>query len=185
MKLSLHGVLAALAITGLAAVATAQILRLDLSQMVARTDDTVHGKIAARHVLRVDHPVDGAELYFTTLSIQGTSLETGKPLTVDVIFPGGFQDAEHGSFNSEAPSADDTKVGNEIVCFYKHTSNLGGEIAGNEIVTWHGGLYRTFQTRGETIVQGRGDGYAVPANVKLVDLARDVAALAKTKGGPR
>lgn len=185
MKLSFHGLLATAALVGLAALGTAQILRLDLAQMVARTDDTVHGKIAARHVVRVDHPIDGPELYFTTLTIQGTSLESGKPLTVDVIFPGGFVDEEHGAYNSEAPSADDTKVGNEVVCFFKRTENLGGDIGGNEILTWHGGLYRTFARKGETIVQGRGDGYAVPANVKLADLAREIGTLSKTKGGPR
>lgn len=182
MKLSPTGFLvSALAVVALAALGTAQILRLDLSQMIARTTDTVRGKIAARHVIRIDHPVDGPELYFTTLTIEGRSLETGKPLTVDVSFAGGFVDEEHGSFNSEAPSADDTRVGNDVVCFFQKNANLGGGFACNEILTWHGGLYRTFERKGDTIVQGRGEGYAVPANVRLEELTKQIATLAKSK----
>ena len=49
-------------------------------------------------------------------------------------------------------------------------------------MAWHGGLYRTFETRGgKTIVQGRGDGYAIPVNVELGELTTQVKALAKPK----
>ncbi|MBL8859600.1 MAG: hypothetical protein JNL28_13920 [Planctomycetes bacterium] len=186
MNFSSRGLTAiALAVTAAAAISTAQILRLDLNQMVAKTSDTVYGKIAQKHVTRIDHPVDGNELYFTTLSIEGQSLESGKPITTDVVFMGGFVDAEHGAFNSEAPSADDTKVGNQVVCFYKYTENMGGDFAGNEIVTWHGGIYRTFTRGGNVIVQGRGEGYAIPSNITLADLKAQVAAAVKVKGAGR
>lgn len=182
MKFSPLSLLAgALAFATVATLGAASILRLDLTQTVARTDNTVFGKITARHVVRIDHPVDGAELYFTIVTIEGRSLETGKPITVDVSHMGGSIDEEHGSFNSEAPTADDTKVGNQVVCFYEHTSNLGGDFACNEIVGWHGGIYRTFERKGDVIVQGRGEGYPIPANVKLADLSTQILALAKTK----
>jgi len=186
MKLSLPGFLAsALAVAALATLGTAQILRLDLSQMIARTTDTVRGKIAARDVVQIDHPVDGTDMYFTTLTIEGRSLETGKPLTVKVSYAGGFVDAEHGSFNSEAPSADDSRVGNDVVVFFQSGVNLGGGFVCNEVLTWHGGLYRTFERKGDVIVQGRGDGYAIPANVRLSDLSKQISTLAQSKEQPR
>jgi hypothetical protein len=92
---------------------------------------------------------------------------------------GGWIDETHGSFNSEAPSADDTKVGNKVVCFYKHVENMGGDFAGNVIYTWHGGIYRTFERKNDTIVQGRGDGYAISNNVMLSDLQAQIAKMPK------
>lgn len=167
--------LIALSIVAAASLATAQILRVDLPQIVAKTDDAVFGTIVKKQVVRIDHPIDGEGLYFTTLSIEGRSLETQKPVTVDVSFLGGFVDPEHGSCNGEAPTADDTKIGNRVVCFYAHTENLGGDFAANEIFGWHGGIYRTFERGGNVIVQGRGDGYAVSNNVTLRDLEAQIA----------
>jgi hypothetical protein len=182
MKLSPLAILAsAAALLVVATLGTAQIERLDLAQMVAKTDNAVLGKIVARHVVRIDHPVDGPELYFSTLTIEGKSLQNGKPVTVDVSHMGGWIDETHGSFNSEAPSADDTKIGNTVVCFYKHVENMGGDFAGNVIYTWHGGIYRTFERKGAVIVQGRGDGYAIPTNIALSDLESQVSTLAKQK----
>lgn len=182
MKLSPMALLATgLAFATITTLGAAQILRLDLAQMVARTDNTAYGKITAKHVVRIDHPVDGNEMYFTTLTIEGKSLETGKSITVDVSYMGGSIDEAHGSFNSEAPSADDTKIGNRVVCFFKHTQNLGGDFACNEIVGWHGGLYRTFERKGEVIVQGRGDGYAIAGNQTIDALTTQIATLAKSK----
>ena len=180
MKLSIlgRGVIA-LAVTAVASVATAQILRVNLTEIVQKTDDVVLGKIVKKNVVRIDHPVDGPEIYFTTLSIEGTSLETKKPVTVDVSFMGGFIDAEHGSFNSEAPSADDTKLGNRVVCFYRYSENMGGDFSGFEIFGWHGGIYRTFERGGKVFVQGRGEAYAIPSNIELVELTKQIGEVAK------
>jgi hypothetical protein len=56
---------------------------------------------------------------------------------------------------------------------------MGGDFAGNVIYTWHGGIYRTFERRGDTVVQGRGDGYAIQSNVMLPDLQAQIAKIAK------
>lgn len=176
MKLLSPGAgLIALSIVAVASLATAQILRVDLPQIVAKTDDAVFGTIVKKHVVRIDHPVDGQGLYFTTLSIEGRSLETQKPVTVDVSFLGGFVDPEHGSCNGEAPTADDTKIGNRVVCFYTHTENMGGDFAANEIFGWHGGIYRTFERNGNVIVQGRGEGYAISNNITVRELETQIA----------
>lgn len=166
-------------LVALAALGTAQIVRFDLPTMMSSADGVVYGKIKDKHVIRIDHPIDGPELYFTTLTIEGQSLATGKPVTVDVSHMGGFIDETHGSFNSEAPTADDERLGSQVVCFWKHTENMGGDFECNSIVGWHGGIYRTFERRGSVIVQGRGDGYAIPANIGLSDLTTQIQGLRK------
>jgi hypothetical protein len=171
--------LTAAALLLVATLGTAQIERLDLPQMVSKADNAVAGTIVNREVIRIDHPVDGPELYFTTLTIEGKSLRTGENLTIDVTYSGGFIDAERGVSNSEAPSADDVRIGNGVVAFYKWSSNLGGQLAGNGLYAAHGGLFRTFEARGRTVVQGRGEGYAIPTNVELTKLSSDVAELVR------
>ena len=159
--------------------AEAQVERLSLEQMIARTDDAVYGTITEKHVIRIDHKRDGPDLYFTSLTIEGKSLKSDRALTVTVWFGGGFIDATHGVWNSEAPKADDQKIGNRIVAFYKWVDNMGGDHAGNALYAWHGGLFRTFEANKGVIVQGRGDGYAIPLNVTLSDLRQQIAQAAK------
>jgi len=172
MKLSPFAlVLSAGALVAASTLVAAQIERLDLKQMVSKADDAVFGTITRSQVVRVDSPNNGPEHYFTTLTIAGRSLKgDGRDLTVDVTFAGGFIDAENGVHNSEAPAADDAKVGNRVVAFYKWTDNMGGGFAANALYAAHGGLYRTIEARKGTVVLGRGDGYAVPQNITLSEL---------------
>ena len=167
-----------------ATLGTAQIERLDLNQMVSKTDNAVFGTITNKEVIRIDHPKDGPELYFTTLTIEGHSLrsnsDNNEPLTVDVTFAGGFIDSVRGVHNSEAPVADDVRVGNRVVAFYKWTDNLGGDLAGNGLYAAHGGLFRTIETRQGTVVQGRGEGYAVSTNVTLANLNQQIVTIVNT-----
>jgi hypothetical protein len=168
--------LAGAAVLG-AAFTAAQIERLTLGEMLAKTDNSVLAEITAKHVFRVDHPIDGPELYFTTLTLQGESLETGQPITVDVTFPGGFIDDENGVHNSEAPSQDDVKVGNVIVAFYKWSDNMGGDVAANTLYASHGGLYRTVDGPTGTVVLGRGEGYAIEANKSVTALGTAIRSI--------
>ncbi len=165
--------------------ASAQIERLDLEQMVARADGCVLGRITKRHVFRIDSPSDGEELYFTTLTIEGVALHDGSPLTVDVTHFGGFVSEEDGVWNSEAPSEEETRVGRRVLAFYRWTDNMGGGVKGNVLYASHGGLYSTFTAQsGKTIVQGRGEGFAVSKNLPSPDLAKRVAAArAKKQAG--
>lgn len=174
-------VLGGAAISAAAVFGTAQIERLDLTQMVQRADDAVLGTIVDRNVIRIDHPVDGPELYYTALTVEGRSLSSNLPTTVDVWFGGGFVSETEGVFNSEAPSMDDQKIGNQIVAFYKFEENMGGDLSGNALMGWHGGLFRTFESRNATIVQGRGDGYAIATNVRLDALDLQIKSLASAK----
>lgn len=182
MKTRLTSVfLATIALALASSLARAEIERLTLPQMVAKTDNVIYGTITAKKVIRIDHPKDGPELYFTSLTIEGKSLRDDKPLTVTVWFGGGFIDATHGVWNSEAPKTDDQKIGNRVVAFYKWADNLGGDLSGNALYAWHGGLYRTFEAPKGVIVQGRGAAYAVSQNLTLADLRAQISALAKSQ----
>lgn len=173
--------LAALAMLGAAVLGQAQIERLSLDQMVSKADDAIHGTITSSEVIRIDHPVDGPELYFTHLTIEGTSLVDGGQHTVVVTFAGGFIDDENGVWNSEAPSADDIEIGNEIVAFYAFTENMGGDLEANALYAAHGGLYRTVTGRKGTVVLGRGEGYAIENNVKLQQLDTQISAISQSQ----
>lgn len=155
--------------------AAAQIERLDLDQMVARADNAVLGRIVASEVVRIDHPIDGPANYFTHLTVEGTSLYDGQPIRATVTFGGGFISPTEGVYNSEAPSADETRVGNEVVVFYKWTDNMGAGLAGNALYAWHGGIYRVAATRKGAVVLGKGDGFAIQSNVRAADLRTQIA----------
>jgi hypothetical protein len=177
LRASARIVLAAFAASSLAIVPRAQIEPRTLAQMSQRAEGCVAGEITAREVFRVDHPLDGPELYFTRLTIEGRSLYTGAAERVDVVFAGGMLPSGEGVWNSEAPAADDTRVGVEVVAFYGWTDNMGGGVAANALHCAHGGLYRIARTSRGTFVLGRGTGYAVAFNVTLDELGRRVAEL--------
>ena len=171
--------LAALFVASAGTICFSQIKKLDLVEMVAETDDAVFGQITNSHVFRVDHPLDGPELYFTRLTIVGTTLSDGTVTTVDVTYAGGFIDEDNGVWNSEAPSADDVKLGNNVVAFYTWTNNMGGDVAGNALHAMHGGLYRTVSGPQNTVVLGRGAGYAISTNTEILDLTQAVRRIRK------
>ncbi len=163
------------AFLALAAVGLAKIEALTLDQMVARADNAVYGEIVAKRAFRVDHPLDGPGLYFTTLTLEGRSLAQGALITVDVTYHGGWVAPNDGVWNSEAPSEDDTRVGSRVVVFYDWRENLGGGVAANGLEAAHGGLYRTVDGPHGTIVLGRGPGYCVRQNVALAELEAAIA----------
>ena len=184
MKLTTVALALVLSTTALGMRAMPEIERLDLDTMVARTDGCVLGKITARRAFRVDSPVDGDELYFTALTIDGVSVPDGKPIVVEVIHLGGFVSEDDGVWNSEAPTEEETRVGRRVLAFYKWIDDIGGGVRGNKLYAEHGGLYRTFQSGSKTIVQGRGEAYALRQNLSSTDLAKRVAAArAKKKAG--
>ncbi|MEX1023975.1 MAG: hypothetical protein WD226_02760 [Planctomycetota bacterium] len=170
---------AACAVTTL--LAGAQILPFTLEEMVQATDNAVYGEITKSRVFRVDHPVDGPELFFTTITIEGRSLVDGRDTTVDVTFHGGFVNEKEGVHNSEAPKADDVKVGNRIVAFYKWTENMGGDVAANALFAAHGGLFRTLDGPNGAIVQGRGESYAIERNTALSSLDESITRIARNR----
>jgi len=165
---------AALSLSAAAAIGMAQIKAMNLEEMVDTADTAVYGQIIDRHVFRVDDPIDGPELYFTTLTIEGRNVETGDLMTVDVTFHGGFINDTEGVYNSEAPAKDDIQVGTPVVAFYKWQDNMGGSVAANALVAAHGGLYRTIGAGSMEIVLGKGEGYAIDYNMMVGDLGEAI-----------
>ena len=158
----------------------AKIERLTLDDMVSRTDNAVYGEVVAKKAFRVDHPIDGPELYYTTLTIEGRSLVDGRKITVDVTYLGGWIERDEGVWNSEAPTEEETAVGKRVVAFYKWASTSGGDIAANYLYASHGGLYRTQDGPKGTVVLGRGEGYAVQKNIRLGNLDAAVTSISET-----
>ena len=178
MRISLRRVaVSTLALAVCGAIGVAQIERLDLSQMVAKTDNSIVGEIIASKVFRVDDPIDGPDLFYTTITIKGRSLVDGKVLEIPVTFPGGFISPEEGVHNSEAPAADEIRIGNEVIAFYKWSDNMGGRVAGNALYASHGGIYRVAKSSGDYIALGKGTGYAIEKNWKLKSLDAEISRL--------
>ena len=165
----------AIAILTLSGIGLAQIKKYTLDEMVAEMDNAVYGEIVDRQVFRVDHAVDGPELFFTTITIEGRSLVDNSPLTVDVTYHGGFVSEEEGVYNSEAPAEDDVRLRNQVVVFYSWSDNMGGDVAANAMIASHGGLYRTLQGPNNATVLGCGAGYSIERNVRLKDLDAEVS----------
>jgi len=176
-----HTSLAFLVLLALGASTPAQIKRFTLEEIVHTADRAVYGQIVAAHAFRRDSATDGPELYYTTLTIAGRTLDDDRPITVDVTYRGGFVSATEGVFNSEAPSADDVQLGKKVVAFYRWVDDLGGGVPANALVAAHGGLYRTVEGPLGAAVLGRGPGYAVSANVRLEQLASAVRFLSSTR----
>ena len=171
-------VASALALVLGSALCWASIEKLSLPQMVQRIDNAIYGEILSKRVETVALPDGSGEMFFTTLTIKGTSLLNNAASTIEISYPGGFLDEEHGVYNSEEPSADDVRIGNRVVAFYKWSPDMGGGFASNALYASHGGLFRTFVSRkGQTIVQGRGPGYAVATNQLLSGLEKQAQEL--------
>jgi hypothetical protein len=181
-RLGLSAVLLASAL-GLAA--HAQIRSFTLPEMVQTADQAVYGQILSSRVFRADSATEGPELYYTELVVQGMKLADGQPITVAVTFRGGFVSETEGVFNSEAPAADDVRVGKRIVAFYRWSDDLGGGVPANALVAAHGGLYRTVEGPHGAAVLGRGEGYAISANMRVEQLQSAVHLLAAGKPAKR
>lgn len=172
--------LAALGVSG-----RAQIKSFTLEEMVLTADQAVYGQIIGSRVFRVDSPIDGEGLFFTTITIQGRTLANGQATTVDVTFRGGFLDETEGVFNSEAPAADDVRVGKRVVAFYRWADDIGGGVPANVLMVGHGGLYRTVEGPRGAAVLGRGEGYAISSNRYVAQLESAVRLLSASKPAKR
>ena len=163
-----------LVLTALITPGSAKIKAVTLEEMIDLTENTVYGEIVAKRCFRVDDPVAGPELYYTTITIEGRSMRDGRKLTVDLTYPGGFVNEHEGVYNSEAPSEDDSRIGARVVAFYRWSPDMGGRVPANMLMGSHGGIFRTVDGPQGRTVLGRGKGYAVPYNTRLDSLEAGV-----------
>ncbi|MFT5291504.1 MAG: hypothetical protein ACI82F_003586 [Planctomycetota bacterium] len=166
--------LAAAALALFGTFASSSILELSLDEIVTASDEAVYGEIVNRQVHKV--VTEESTDYFTTLTIEGRLVGSKTPITVDVVYGGGFITEEDGVHNSEAPSAAETQIGQTIIAFYDFQADFPGSGA-NVLYNMHGGLYRTDVGPAGTVVLGRGQGYAINRNVSLVNLDGEVSSL--------
>ena len=160
----------------LSLVPRAQVKSFTLAEMVRTADQSIHGEIVASSAFRAVAPA-GDVHYYTRLTIQGRTLAEARPVTVDVILRGGFVDETEGVFNSEAPAADEVRIGKRVVAFYRWSDDLGGGVPGNALVAAHGGLDRVAEGPRGAAVLGRGEGYAIRANLRIEELESAVRLL--------
>lgn len=161
--------LPALLLSALGFAGWAQIQTLSLPEIVDRTEGAVYGEIISKRAFKVFGP-EGRDYYFTTLTIEGSSTSDGTPITVDVTYHGGFVTETDGVHNSEAPTADDVRVGNRILAFYSWADDMGGGHSANVLHNAHGGLYRTVDGPRGTTVLGRGTGYPIARNTSMTSM---------------
>jgi len=157
----------------------AQVLRLDLSEMLERVDDVVAGEIVAQELLAHPDPSGEGTLWFTRITVDGRSLIDGREIVVDLHILGGMDAQGEGVWNSEAPMPEEVLPGGRVVVFYKWLDDMCAGLPGNFLYTMHGGLYRTVTGPAGPVVLGRGEGYPVRHNLRLDDLDQAVRTLTR------
>lgn len=152
----------------------AQIKRLNLDQLTTRADNAIIGRVISRRVEDHSSERHGFGLYYTILTIQGESLYTGRKMTVDVAKRGGWLDKERGigSWDSEAATDEETRLGKRIVAYYKWSDDIGAGQGANIFYASHGSMFRTVEGPTGTVVMGRGEGYAISKNTRLSSLQK-------------
>ena len=173
-----RGFPAALAVCASAAIA--DVLSLDLRTMVQRYADlAVAGTIQS--VTYSEIPLDdGSPAAYTNLRVKGENLYTREPQEVVASFVGGFLDGER-IFSAEEPTAAETQVGRKVVVFTAPWPSRFGNAPARCLVAQHGGIFLVQPGPQGEIVLGKGEGYAVPRNVRLADLRAQAAGLWRTK----
>lgn len=162
--------LALLAGGGLAAVKA-----MTLSELLSMSSDVVHATITAKSTFRTTTNMHDEEAVYTKLHVQGTSLMSGQAVDTDVVFMGSHSAAD-GFATSEMPTAQDTRVGNEIVLFFHdHPEEL--PVAAH-VVHNFAEVFRVERAFGLPVLMGKGDGSAFPENVLLSEAHSRVKAAA-------
>jgi hypothetical protein len=161
------------ALCGAALLATpvvAAIRAMNLSELMAITNDTVLAQITAKSSFASDYPFEGA--VYTQLQLAGESLRTGEKFEGSVVFLGSHDPADEFG-TSEMPTLQDTRVGGRAVVFFGHDDLFPG---GADVAFNLSCIYRVEDGFGTPVVMGKGEGAAFPDNLKLADVRTAVKA---------
>jgi len=178
MKPSIPVRVVSVLLVAVAGTAAAAIERLDLKQMVAKSEGAVVGEIRDSYVTAHEIP-DAGILLFTHLRVVGMDLYSGAEADVTVSFVGGELDG-FAKYSSEQPTAAESRPGNKVVAFYKSDETMGG-VGMNALYAAHGGIFSVLSGPRGDVVLGKGEGYAVETNVLLEPLRAQAAALRPPK----
>jgi len=178
MKRSLKALGLALALAATATLGSSAIEKLTLDQMLERADNAVVGTIVDRHVFRADDPQDGT-MYFTTITVKGTSLVNERSVTVPITYIGGFIDEDEGTHTSVTPDPNETAVGKRVVAFWMYNEAMGYGVSGNQLYAMHGGIFPVVQRGTKQLALGKGEGFAIDQNQTLPTLRQRAAKIAE------
>jgi hypothetical protein len=153
----------------LAPLALASIESLNLGQMLGRSDSAVLG--AVTHKATWSGPLEGfgEDPEFTTITVAGEELRTGKSVTREVTYLG--SDAKPVS---EMPAESETRVGTRVLVFSKTVGSWGGREGQSSMVAAQGGVFRVETGPKGDVVLGKGEGYAVEQNARASDLRESI-----------
>ena len=110
----------------------------DQEEALTLADGAVLGIITGISVQEID-PGDGIPLFLTTLTVSGTEVASrgesdaaqfGPEQPHEVTFLGGFTGPEHGTFNSTAPPAHQTRQDRRIFYYYQAQDDIAGGVSG-------------------------------------------------------
>lgn len=178
MKRSLKALGLALSLAATATLGNSAIESLTLDQMLQRADNGVVGTIVDRHVFRADHPQDGT-MYFTTITVQGTSLVNEKPVIVPITYYGGFISEKEGTTTSVTPDPNETALGKAVVAFWSRNDAMGYGVSGNQLYAMHGGLFQVVRHGNKEVALGKGAGFALESNMAVPTLRQRAAKIAQ------
>ncbi|HKB16536.1 MAG TPA: hypothetical protein VKF62_10745 [Planctomycetota bacterium] len=153
----------------------AAIERLDLGQMVQKSGGAVAGRIESVTSTLHELP-DVGEHVFTHVRIVGTDFYTGAPADVTVSFIGGRL-GDLDQYCCEQPSSAELRIGNRVLAFYKWAPGMGGGAGMNGLYASHGGIFQILSGPKGDVVLGKGDGYAVSANLPFLTLQAQANAI--------
>ena len=156
----------------LAPMVLASIEKLDLPEMVRRVDSAVVGNITAKTTWSHAIQDGGGSLEFTTITVTGDDLMTGKPATIEVSYVGSDK-----SPTTVTPAESETRIGTRIAVFSKKSSAFGVPDAKNWMYASHGGVFRVEAGPKGDVVLGKGAGFAVSDNLLASDFRARVTEL--------
>ncbi len=132
-------------------------VRPGLSELVAGSDNAIWGKVVGTRSVESEATETEPARRFEVLVVEGESLFNGRPIRVELTLPS---------------AAHRTKVGSELVAFYRWQEELAHELAGNRVVD---GLYPSFRdASGRAVVRAR---RALAKNESLDSFGKRVAIL--------
>ncbi len=157
----------------------ASIEPLSLEKMLEYADGCVVGKITSRKGFLKKTDSLGT-IVFTRLTIEGREITSGEKTKVDVWYLGGTANGVSMQVSNQPPDRE-TTPGTRVVVFYYFEKAFGCNI----MVAQLGGIFRIQKGRAGDVVIGKGPGAAIPRNILLSALERDIHSVLAREKGPR
>lgn len=134
----------------------ASIENLDLRTMLQRVDSAIVGTVTSKTTWSAPLPDGEGTLEFTTITVEGEDVLSGRTVSKNVNFVGTDQ-----SPTTVMPSEAETRVGTRIVAFSKKSAAFGVPEERDWMYASHGGVFRIEAGPKGDVVLGKGGGFAI------------------------